>query len=152
MTDNPEAQDFNWVRAKLDALPSAALDSIRKDVRAAVEERNASLEEIDAAFRFALGDAECVGVILEPAEGAVGSSRGAHFELLDDGRIKVSYFATSPQITLPPEITAEPVLDPNGSCRFLIDGGEGLLRWQFIRQALEPLLFPDALQRQFWGI
>ncbi|MYB53538.1 MAG: hypothetical protein F4X77_15275 [Acidobacteriia bacterium] len=154
MTNDPEAQDFNWVRATLDATPAAVFNSIREDIRAAVEERNASLEKAGASFRFELGkkDAGWARVLLEP----VGHSSRYHcwtdFRLCEDGSIEVLHATNNPGIPLPDGMTGRPSLDLEGLLRIKVEGSEPLLQWQFIRRALRSLLFPNVMSLQVFGL
>ncbi len=52
MPKNPESNDINWVRARLEAIQAIAFINIRRDIISDVGARHASQEGIDTPVRL----------------------------------------------------------------------------------------------------
>ena len=143
MTDDPNSDNFNWVNARLEAIPVNAFALIRRDIEDAVNARNASLEKTNALLHVELGEGNAnsdrlLRVLVQPKkEDVYGQSTWIDFYLHDDGCVHVEGHGISDTLKF------TPVLDSDGVCRF--KSGDNptptLLRWQVIRMGLEALLF-----------
>ena len=137
---------FKWVEARIDCLPQKQVDAMQSDALAAVETWNDRKKEVllDSdpvcsieltPFRDRSGFCVCRNTNLGfPVQKTVqfflNSSRdGISIDAVHTRSNQVNWSVT-------------PFLDTNGDCRFKVNGVGSLQRWQVLRMALEPLLFP----------
>ena len=139
MTRNdPNAQNFDWVTARIECSLPNEFECIRQLVKTNCLTRRKSDSGIDLEFSGENGEDE-FRVIRQPPPNTHGSSRGVRFRLCHD-RIHVEDRWSNPVRTMKFTLT----LNDDGECRFIIDGEGEHLRWQVARKALYGLFFENA--------
>jgi hypothetical protein len=119
--------DFDWVTARMRCSTANVFEALHLTARQNVEARGAGTEN-----PFSLVEAGGGFSVLRHAfAGKVGVrfSASAH-------EIAAESFGGGLKVSLKARLT----LNDDGDCRLLVDGEE-LQEWQFLKRALEPLLF-----------
>ena len=129
---------FDWVTARLRAVPKNAFKELRDHCKGMVDIHNKSQKAINAPYTLELkqgNDAREFSVLPSPPRGGYGSSfqvnfsqsvTGIHIRILDSAHASLN---------------ATPYLTKKGNLRFKINRYGSYKLWQVARLALEPLFF-----------
>ena len=129
---------FDWVTARLRAIPENAFKELRDHCQKMVKVRNESLKAIDAPHTLELtqgNDARTFSVVRSPARDMYGNSPQVNVsQSLTDSRIRI-LDSTHTNLDVTPYLTKK------GKLRFKINRCGSYKLWQIARLALEPLFF-----------
>lgn len=128
---------FDWVRARKACSIAAMFLTLRELIESDIQ----AIQEGQDRYKFGLNTLEANKFIVTKSWdiGGIQSSEAVVFELLPRRGIHVKDARAGRQLFL-----AVPQLEPDGQCRFRIEGdgnGPSLEAWQVSRRALETFFF-----------
>ena len=145
---NANNQDFNWIDACLRCSIEHEFESLKKCLMTSVDTMQSYVEQkghlVEYVFDEDNGNA-CV-TLNHTGTGQPSPTMKVAFRRKKDHILVEEWrsFYPDPDKTNP-SMRIVPKLNDIGRCRYTIDGNTETeyLRWQVVRQALEPLFFPE---------
>ena len=144
MSDDKLLHDFNWVKAKRECSVFCEMAHLEKAAQCSVEERRKNAEHDRRAnieFRKISQDHFSVCHRTTPSYGEEDYDWCVHFQR-EPEKILVEHTIQKKGVVKRHVLTL--TLNNDGDCRYRVDGLGEYLRWQVLKEILDPLFWPHS--------